>query len=305
MSLNIPSLTETNYVYNLAVMLVETQQRSQMIQRFAGDPARGFCFRHFAWRGESGDGPCLLVDDPANPQVLFALDGGMVMVKGAYPLLQAAWADLLELRVQSESWPGEQLEQEWSREGRRGLFLGSCSYHAWRAAVLAGVEADPGDAKGQVAYQWFTTGPARFSELVKHSCRLGEGEELVELLKQGVPYDPEGEYIRLCVQHGPSFVCEVDGQPVCWSCTHLNRTMGMIYTPEEHRRQGYARSLAAFQIDHMLKLDGIACCHVIDFNVPSMSMVAGLGFQRLEEPVVWRVVRWPEAAPASPPGEGS
>jgi hypothetical protein len=288
-------------------MLYELNNRLELIQRFAGDPARGFCFRNYVQRGEGAESPMLLVNDPANPQVLFAVDGGMVMVKGAYPALQAAWADLLAGRIESaKPWPSEELQQEWAKEGRRGLFLGSCSYHAWRTAILAGFDPHPHDAKGQVAYQWYVEGPPRFDGLVQHSCRLGEGEELVDLLKLGVPYDPEGEYIRQCVKHGPSFVCEADGQPVCWSCTHLNRTMGMIYTPEEHRRQGYARSLAAFQIDHMLKLDGIACCHVIDFNIASMSMVAGLGFSRLEEPVVWRVVFWPGEAPPveDHPGDG-
>lgn len=244
----------------------------------------------------------LLVDDLTNPQVLFGLDGGFVMATGSSFHLQQAWADLLEGRLETSSpWPSEELKQEWEKEGRRALFLGSCSYHSWRTAILAGFDPHPHDAKGQVAYQWYVDGPPRFGDMVQHPCRLGDGEELVDLLKQGVPYDPEGEYIRLCTQYGPSFVCEIDGKPVCWSCTHLNRTMGMIYTPEENRRKGYARSLAAFQIDHMLRLDGIACCHVIDFNIASMSMVASMGFKRLEEPVVWRGLYWPGEAP--PPTE--
>ena len=270
-----------------------------MVQRFAGDPARGFCVRNFARHGESGEGPLLLVDDLDNPQVLFALEGGIMMSSGAPQKFQQAWEDLLAGRIESkQAWPTAEQQQRWEQEGRRGLFLATCSYHTWRTAILAGFDPHPHDAKGQVAYQWYVEGPPRFSELVQHDCRLGEGEELVDLLKLGVPYDPEGEYARLCVTHGPSFVCEVDGEPVCWSCTHLNGSMGMIYTPEEHRRKGYARSLAAFQIDHMLRRDGIACCHVIDYNIASMNMVAGLGFKRLEEPVVWRVVFWPGEAPS-------
>jgi hypothetical protein len=70
----------------------------------------------------------------------------------------------------------------------------------------------------------------------------------------------------------------VDGEPVCWSATHLSGTMAMIYTPEEHRRKGYAKSLAAFQIDHMLEKDGVACCHIISTNTASNELVKNFGF---------------------------
>jgi hypothetical protein len=70
--------------------------------------------------------------------------------------------------------------------------------------------------------------------------------------------------------------------------------MGMLYTPPEHRRCGYARSLWAFQIDAMLARDGIACCHVIDSNTPSMQLMHGLGGAQLHEPILWRMLYWPE-----------
>jgi hypothetical protein len=92
----------------------------------------------------------------------------------------------------------------------------------------------------------------------------------------------------------------VDSEPVCWSCTHLNGTMGMIYTPEQHRRKGYAKSLAALQIDTRLASDGIACAHVVDHNVASMGMMAGFGAERWEEALCWRAVYWPGEAPPPP-----
>ena len=70
----------------------------------------------------------------------------------------------------------------------------------------------------------------------------------------------------------------------------------MIYTPPEHRRKGYARSLAAFQIDHMLREYGVACAHVISTNMESASMMEMLGGRRIQETLVWRTVYWPGEA---------
>ena len=111
-------------------------------------------------------------------------------------------------------------------------------------------------------------------------------------MRQAVDYDPSGEYIRRCLREGPSFVCTVGGEPVCWSCTHINRCMGMIYTPPEHRRHGYARSLAAFQIDRMLKEDGIAHCFVLEWNKASQGLLTKLGASLVPEAVVWRHLGW-------------
>ena len=283
-------------------MLQEAHDRNRIIGQLAGDPVRGFCLRN-TLRLHTEEYPVrVLVDNQQQPEVLVLAAGAMLMVAGRYCGMQAAMEDLLHGRVEMEGgWPGKAVEKEWEREGRRYLFLNTAPYQAWRAAVLAGFDPHHHDAAGQVAYMWYIQGEPQFDELIKHSCRLGDGEELVELLKLGVPYDKEGWYIRQCVKNGPSFVCEVDGEPVCWSCTHLNRTMGMIYTPDEHRRKGFARSLAAYQIDQMLAQDGMAACHVIDYNVASMRLVAQLGFKRFEEPLVWRSVYWPGEAP--PPEE--
>ena len=155
----------------------------------------------------------------------------------------------------------------------------------------AGFEVDLEDST--VANIWYLTGEPRYSHLVKHECRLGQGTELLELVKQGISYDPEGEYVRLCLEHGPSFVCEDRGEPVCWSATHLSGTMAMIYTPEEHRRKGYARSLAAMQIDYMLEHFGIACCHIIDTNTASQKLVRQFGLKMLDFELVWRMAYWP------------
>jgi hypothetical protein len=221
------------------------------------------------------------------------------MIYGAMQHYIAVMDDLLHGRVaQDAGWPDELLQRDWNREGEAQpqLFLNSSPFAVWRAACTAGFMPHPEDLGRPVAYLWYYSGGPHLAHEVRHPCREVEGLELFELMKQGIGYDPEGRYIRLCLEHGPSFVCEIDGGPVCWSCTHLNGTMGMIYTPEQHRRQGYARSLAAFQIDAMLARHGVAVCHVIDTNVASMGMVSGLGGKCCEEALVWRQIGWPQHA---------
>lgn len=278
-------------------MLYQATNREQALQAIAGDPIRGYTLRQFcAHDFEDGYRPIVLVDDLQQPGVVVAHAGANTMVYGAIQRYQAVMDDLLHGRVEQEGgWPDETLLREWNHDGesKPQLFLNSTPFAVWRAACTAGFVPNPEDLGRAVAYLWYFTGAPRLGHLVQHPCREVHGLELFELMKQGIGYDPEGQYVKLCLEHGPSFVCEIEGQPVCWSCTHLNGTMGMIYTPEHNRRHGYARSLAAFQIDTMLARHGIAVCHVIDTNVASMNMVAGLGGQRCEEALVWRGVSWP------------
>jgi hypothetical protein len=99
------------------------------------------------------------------------------------------------------------------------------------------------------------------------------------MLREGIHYDETGEYTRECLEKGPSFACEVDGEVVSCSCTHLSGSMGMIYTPQQHRRKGYGNSLAAFQVDYMLAHIGPAFCHVNIHNEASYGnsqMTSGL-----------------------------
>jgi hypothetical protein len=322
-------------------MLYEVDDAAPVLARLVPDVVRGFTIRKFC--EPRGDFPLrVLVDDREEPQVVIGIVGAMLNVAGAIHRLNQALADLLESRVEARGgWPSAEIQAAWDQAGRRYLFFNASTYASWRAARIAGFEPEPHDVDGYVAYQWHFLGAPRFAGLVRHPCREAGGTELLEHIKQGVPYDPEGNYVKLCLEHGPSFVCELPDaeyaraleapappsgragllerwfqeapdstkerpalprlragwQPVCWSCTHLTGFMGMIYTPVELRRHGFARSLAAFQIDAMLAREGIACCHVIDFNTPSMLLVQSMGGVCTPEPIVWRNVYWPGEAP--------
>jgi len=193
--------------------------------------------------------------------------------------------------------------EKWGK-GRPYIFLHG-AFTAWQEAVEAGFrpwwprrwDAEKRERKSRTgdARTWYIAGRPRFARLVRYKCRVLEGsDELLQLIVRGVDYGEDARnYLRACLLLGPSFVCEVKGEPVCWSATHLGGTMGMIYTPPEHRRKGYAQSLAAFQIDYMLKRHGIAVAHVLVGNRSSEKMMESLGAQRSPGAFVWRSLWWP------------
>lgn len=281
-------------------MLTQTHDIDAVLARLDGGLAAGYTLRNFCRQQDSeSGGTIMLVDDPANPQMLAVHRGSDFMFRAKDAAgYSALMADLLAHRVQQDDgWPDPALKASWEGEGRRPLiFIDSSPLEAYRAGVEAGFglgRAEAPDYTGAHVLYWLDH--AGLSEAIQHSCRLGRGLELFDNLRSGVGYDPEGHYVKLCLEAGPSFVCEDGGQPVCWSCTHLNQAMGMIYTPEEHRRRGYGRSLSAYQIQHMLRRDGIALCHVVETNVASLGMLSGLGANILpDHKVVWRVLTWPQ-----------
>ena len=174
---------------------------------------------------------------------------------------------------------------------KRGLEAGfKARWHRRHSAEKRRLKMRRGDAR-----TWYVTGKPRFGRLVKHKCRAIEGsDELLPLIIRGVEYGrPAKEYLRECLLLGPSFICEVKGEPVCWAGTHMNGTMGMIYTPPRHRRKGYALSLAAFQLDYMLRRDGTAVAHVLFGNKASENLLLAFGAQRSPGTMTWRTLVWP------------
>jgi ribosomal protein S18 acetylase RimI-like enzyme len=234
------------------------------------------------------------VDNRESPRLALAIQGITVLTVGDPALYAQAAADLFHLRLACAApWPDAAAEAEWAKEplGRR-LILQSCPKY-FRQAILDAGFVEQESEHGKPHYLYYVLGEPHLSRFVVHPCRLGVGMELYDCLRSGIGYDESGEYTRECLEKGPSFVCELHGEKMCWACTHLSGSMGMIYTPPPHRRNGYGRSLAAFQTDHMLRRDGYAFCHVNEENVASYSLLDSLGLGRLPEPLTGRTVLWP------------
>ncbi len=204
------------------------------------------------------------------------------------------------------AFPDRGMRRYWDKwnKGQPYIFVHG-PFGAWKRGVEAGFKMwwprnYPEEKKRRKmrrgdARTWYVTGRPRFGRRVKHKCRAIEGsDELLPLIIQGVEYGREArDYLRDCLLLGPSFVCEVKGEPVCWAATHMNGTMGMIYTPPEHRRKGYALSLAAFQMDYMLRRDGTAVAHVILGNRASENLLLAFGAKHSPGTMTWRTLVWP------------
>ncbi len=274
---------------------------------------RGLRYFRLAFEGRRDQHPPVryYADTLSAPQALVMWAGHQVVVVATGPALDAAIRDLYNYRLEG-AFPSRRLREEWLARGRRWLWLRVLGREGYNAATQAGfhISAQEYTRRGMWLY-WLEGGP-RFGRLVRHECRVVYGLELFDLMRRGIEYDEKGTYTRQCLEAGPSFVCEVDGEPVCWSCTHLNQQPGMIYTPPHQRRHGYARSLAAFQIDYMLARDGCSHVWVLEHNTASRTMMESFGFNRapwlaMTYNVYWQRLRAPIASysPAPMPNSRS
>lgn len=270
-----------------------------MARTLAADPPGGFIVRHqIANDFYAEDHPVLLTDDEAGPGAIFAQRGAELMLWGRPGRFGPAFADLLAGRVMREGgWPDAATEADWERAGVRYLHLTASPIIGWDEALAAGFLPDP-ESTPWVSYRWYFEGPPRLKQYVTHPCRLGVGGELYDLLRSGIPYDPEGTYTRRLLECRPSYVCEAAGPdgrpaPVCWAAQHADHSMGMIYTPPEFRRQGYGLSLAAFVTDDVLAREGFAVAHIAHDNEASMGVIKQLGGTRWDVPITWRRILLP------------
>jgi len=277
-------------------MLRQVADPRAALRQIGGNPAEQMTLRGFLVRHQDIGQPVFaLADEAANPGALLVYSGMRAKAYGRDEPLKRLVDDLLNERIeQPPPWPGSELQGAWEDEGSRILLLHQVRESVWRQFLAGGFELAPHRKNTENAYLFHIEGQPRFAELVKHPCRLGQGLELHDLIRQGIDYDQTGERTRRSLELEPSFVCEVGGAPVCWSATHVGGMMGMIYTPPEHRRRGYARSLAAFQIDYMLRRDGCACALVLEGNTASEELLMSFGAERLNERLGWRTIRWPD-----------
>lgn len=276
-------------------MLTQIGDSLKALRGISDSLAEAMSLRSFVIRHEDiGQQVFALANDASAPAAMLVYSGTRAKAYGRGAPLKHLVDDLLEERIEQQPpWPAAELQADWAEADSRIMLLHQVRESVWQQFLAGGFELAPNAKNTENAFLFHIEGEPRFADLVRHSCRLGRGLELHDLIRRGIDYDQTGERSRHSLEREPSFVCEVDGEPVCWSATHVGGMMGMIYTPPEHRRKGYARSLAAFQIDHMLARDGYACALVLEGNTASEQLLMSFGAQRLDERLGWRTIRWP------------
>lgn len=76
----------------------------------------------------------------------------------------------------------------------------------------------------------------------------------------------------------PSAGVYVDGELVCWVLVHEDDSMGVMYTMEGHRRNGYAVDVTLVLMDQLLKLGKTPFIQIIETNPMSPGLAAKSGF---------------------------
>ena len=88
------------------------------------------------------------------------------------------------------------------------------------------------------------------------------------------------EYIRYCIQNGPSAGIRESGKLVAWAMTHDDSALGILHVLEDYRRRGLAYKLTAYLIHRLRKEGKIPFAHIEETNLKSMGLVMKTGFRR-------------------------
>jgi hypothetical protein len=277
-------------------MLYQAKDTERALALAGRDPGVRIMFAHEIFHCAAEDPPTnMLVDNEDEPH-LFILRNKLRWTFVVPQELRAqVMDDVFHQRIEQDPpWPDAVTQTTWAEEpGRPRITVTATPLDTVLRGFEAGFEPDP-EEHHTPHYFYYAAGEPRFAQHVMHPVRMGVGQELHKYLKEGMGYDETGEYTEKCLNQGPSFVIEIDGQVCCAACTHLSGSMGMIYTAPEHRRKGYGRSLAAFQLDYMLRTKGQAFCHVNEQNEASFGNLEKIGMPRIPEALTWRTLFWPQ-----------
>lgn len=99
--------------------------------------------------------------------------------------------------------------------------------------------------------------------------------------------DTSYEYIKKTIQERPTAVIrDEEGWPISWSVVRDDGSLGIAYTLEECRRQGYAAAVNMELLKRAIDFGLMPYVHIITDNRASISLAEGLGFKRNGK-VVW------------------
>jgi hypothetical protein len=85
--------------------------------------------------------------------------------------------------------------------------------------------------------------------------------------------------IRGCIRNRPSSAVCLDGHIVCWLLVHEDDSLGIMYTLEEHRRQGYALDVSLNLVAKQLAAGRTPFLQILDDNSLSPGLARRCGFE--------------------------
>lgn len=90
----------------------------------------------------------------------------------------------------------------------------------------------------------------------------------------------EGSIDRITndIKYRPSSAVYIDGEMVCWVLVHEDNSMGIMYTREEYRRNGYAVDVTIDLSDKIIKSGKVPYLQIIERNNMSPGLANKCGF---------------------------
>ncbi len=101
------------------------------------------------------------------------------------------------------------------------------------------------------------------------------------------------EVIREDIINRPSSAIYKNGELVSWVLVHIDNSMGIMYTKEEHRRNGYAVDVTIDLASKILKEGNVPFVHIVKGNNKSEYLAKRTGFERYGD-VIWFGIEVPE-----------
>jgi len=94
------------------------------------------------------------------------------------------------------------------------------------------------------------------------------------------------DVIRKDIELRPSSAVYIDGEPVCWVLVHDDNSMGIMYTREEHRREGFAVDVTVDLAAKIYERGNIPYLQIIERNNMSPGLAKKCNFVKCGE-VTW------------------
>lgn len=96
-------------------------------------------------------------------------------------------------------------------------------------------------------------------------------------------YRHEGslKIIQTEISSGVNSCIRVNDELASWSLTHLDGSMGVMYTKEKFRKHGLAVDVTIDFVDKLIKQGSIPFSHIVVENIPSINLAHKLGFERI------------------------
>ena len=94
-------------------------------------------------------------------------------------------------------------------------------------------------------------------------------------------YEIDVEYVRRCIASAPSVSVKKGKDLLCYMLVHLNGSIGMLFTKENHRKKGLASSVISCLTQKQIKKRTPVFCYIVNGNNDSRKIFERLGFERL------------------------